>query len=265
MNATYDFSDKVVIVTGSAKGIGKAIAGKFYDSGATVVISDIALSEGQEAASLLGERAIFLPCDISQQGQVNALVDNTVQRFGKLDVMVNNAGVNATRPEDRVTIDKYPDDTWHKMIDIDLNGTYYCCKAASRAMLPRRTGAIINVASVAGVVALRLQVGFVAAKAAILKMTEAMACELGQSGIRVNAVSPGSTLTEATRKLFYSEEGSFSEMAERLISFIPQGRPGEAMEMADAVIFLASDSASYINGHNIIVDGGWISGFNRDF
>lgn len=96
-------------------------------------------------------------------------------------------------------------------------------------------------------------------------MTEAMACELGPSGIRVNAVSPGSTLTEGTRKLFYSKEGSFSDMAQRVVSFIPQGRPGEAAEIAEAVAFLASDGASYINGHNIVVDGGWTCGFNRDF
>lgn len=265
MDTKYDFKDKLVIVTGSAEGIGKAVAEKFYQGGATVVISDIQVGKGQETAGLLGERATFIHCDISKQEQVNALVKNTVERFGKLDIMVNNAGINSTNPEDRVPVDKYPDETWHKMINIDLNGTFYCCKAAAKVMIEQRSGSIINIASVAGVVALRLQIGFVAAKAAILKMTEAMGCELAAFGIRVNAVSPGSIVTGATRKLFYSEEGSFSKMAERVVSFIPQGRPGEAKEVADAVAFLASDSASYINGHNIIVDGGWIAGFNRDF
>ncbi len=179
--------------------------------------------------------------------------------------MVNNAGVNSIRFEDRVTIDKYPDETWHKMINIDLNGTFYCCKAAAKVMIDQRSGSIINIASVAGVVALRLQIGFVAAKAAILKMTEAMGCELAAFGIRVNAVSPGSIITESTRKLFYGENGTFSQLAERVVSFIPQGRPGETNEIAEAVAFLASDSATYINGHNIVVDGGWIAGFNRDF
>lgn len=265
MNSKYDFNGKVVIVTGSAGGIGKAIAKKFYQDGATVIISDIQVGKGQEIAAILGERAIFTHCDISKQEQVNTLVKSTVKRFGRLDIMVNNAGINSTNAEDRVSVDRYPDKTWHNMINIDLNGTFYCCKAASKEMIKHQSGSIINIASIAGVVALRLQIGFVAAKAAILKMTEAMACELAPSGIRVNAVSPGSTLTESTRKLFYSEEGSFSKMAERVVSFIPQGRPGEAEEIADAVAFLASDSASYINGHNIVVDGGWISGFNRDF
>lgn len=260
-----DFKDKVAIVTGSAMGIGKAIAEKLYQNGARVVISDIHVEKGKETAAELGERAIFFPCDISDQEQVNSLVKTTMEYFGKLDIMVNNAGVNSIRFEDRVTIDKYPDETWHKMINIDLNGTFYCCKAAAKVMIEQRSGSIINIASVAGVVALRLQIGFVAAKAAILKMTEAMACELAPFGIRVNAVSPGSIVTGVTRNLFYSEEGSFSKMAERVVSFIPQGRPGEAEEIADAVAFLASDSATYINGHNIVVDGGWIAGFNRDF
>lgn len=261
----YDFRGKVAIVTGSAKGIGKAIAEKLYQYGANVVISDILLEKGKETAALLGERAIFFPCDISVQEQVIFLMKATIEYFGKLDIMVNNAGVNSVKVEDRVTIDKYPDQTWHKMIDIDLNGTFYCCKAAAKIMIEQQFGTIINIASVAGLVALRLQIGFVAAKAAIVKMTEAMGCELAPFGIRVNAVSPGSIVTDTTQKLFYSEKGSFSKMSESVISFIPQKRPGKADEIADAVAFLASDSASYINGHNIVVDGGWIAGFNRDF
>src|SRR5690606_6582008 len=126
-------------------------------------------------------------------------------------------------------------------------------------------GSIINIASTAGVVALRLQIGFVAAKAGIIKMTEAMACELAQFGIRTNTVSPGSILTESTKQLFYGDSGQFSEKAEHLLTFIPHGRPGYAKEIADAVSFLASERSSYINGHNIVVDGGWTSGFNRDF
>lgn len=264
-NANYDFTGKIAIVTGSAAGIGKAIAQKLYQNGATVVITDIREEAGKRIVAELGNRALFLPCDIGDIEQVNRLVDKSVHHFGRLDFMINNAGINSSAAEERVTVDQYSYDTWHRMINVDLNGTFYCCKAAAKIMVAQKSGVIVNIASIAGVVALRLQIGFVAAKAAILKMTEAMACELGPLGIRVNAVSPGSTLTEATRHLFYSEEGSFSGMAERLVSFIPQGRPGEAAEMAESVVFLCSDSASYINGHNIVVDGGWTSGFNRDF
>jgi NAD(P)-dependent dehydrogenase (short-subunit alcohol dehydrogenase family) len=265
MFSVNEFKNKVIIVTGAATGIGKAVAEKFYYCGGHVIVSDINTVEGEKTSKSLGERAKFIPCNISNQDQVNSLIETTLKNFGKLDIIINNAGVNATRIEDRVTIDRYPNETWHKIIDIDLNGTFYCCKAAARVMIKQRSGTIINIASIAGMVALRLQIGFVAAKAAIIKMTEAMACELAPFGIRVNAISPGSIVTNATHQLFYSKEGNFNEMAERVISFIPLGRPGESNEIAEAVAFLASDSASYINGHNIVVDGGWIAGFNRDF
>lgn len=265
MYSDNEFKDKVVIVTGAAMGIGKAIAEKFYRNGSYVIVSDINIKEGEKTSRLLGEKSIFMACDISDQHQVNSLVNLAVEHFGRLDIIINNAGVNSTNTKDRVTIDRYPNETWHKLIDIDLNGTFYCCKAAAKIMIKQRSGSIINIGSIAGVVALRLQIGFVAAKAAILKMTEAMACELAPFGIRVNAVSPGSIITNATRQLFYSKEGSFNELAERVKSFIPLGRPGESNEIADAVLFLASDSASYVNGHNIVADGGWIAGFNRDF
>jgi len=265
MTAKYDFAGKVAIVTGSADGIGKAIAAKLAQDGATIVVCDVQIDKGRQTLEELGKNGIFVPCDVSDVGQVNQLIAATMAEYGRLDIMVNNAGINATRPEDRVTIDKYPDETWHRIINVDLNGTFYCCKTAAKVMVVQKSGNIINISSIAGVVALRLQIGFVAAKAAILKMTEAMACELGPMGIRVNSVSPGSTLTDATRNLFYSKNGSFSDMAQRVISFIPQGRPGEAAEIAEAVAFLASDAAAYINGHNIVVDGGWTSGFNRDF
>ncbi len=255
--------DKVAIITGSAGGIGKAIATLFASNGARVVVSDVQQEAGVKTAQDLG--GVFIPCDVSDIDQVNHLIDEAVSRFGRLDVMVNNAGINAGTKEERVTTDKYPVETWHRIMNIDLNGTFYCCRKAAQVMIEQRSGNIVNIASVAGVVALRLQVGFVAAKAGIIKMTEAMACELGPVGVRVNCVSPGSTLTEGTRKLFYGEDSAFKEMANRVVSFIPQGRPGEAEEIADAVAFLASDSASYINGHNIVVDGGWVCGFNRDF
>ena len=261
----FNLKNKVVIVTGSAGGIGKAIATTFSNNGAKVVVSDIQEDLGNATAQELDDSAVFIPCDVSNLEQVQNLVSQTVENFGQLDVMVNNAGINSAKPEDRVTVDKYPVETWGKMINIDLNGTFYCCQEASKIMVEQKSGCIVNIASIAGVVALRLQIGFVAAKAAIIKMTEAMGCELAPMGIRVNAVSPGSTLTEATRKLFYGEDSTFRENAERVVSFIPQGRPGEAEEIADAVAFLSSDAASYINGQNIVVDGGWTCGFNRDF
>ena len=134
MTAKYDLKDNVAIVTGSAGGIGKAIAINLARNGAAVVVSDIQIDKGQATAKELGANAVFVPCDISDAKQVNALVDIAIERFGKLDIMVNNAGINSARPEDRVTVDQYPDETWHKMINVDLNGTFYCCKAAAKIM-----------------------------------------------------------------------------------------------------------------------------------
>jgi NAD(P)-dependent dehydrogenase (short-subunit alcohol dehydrogenase family) len=256
-----NLNGKVAVITGAAQGIGKAIARELVECGAIVVVSDINADKGQATATELGESVLFVPCNIADAGEVTSLIESTVEHYGRLDIMVNNAGFNTSSMEDRVTTDKFSIDLWQKQIGINLTGTFYCCRAAAARMVEQKSGSIINISSVAGMVALRLQVGFVATKAAMIKMTEAMACELGPLGVRVNTVSPGSILTEGTRKLFYNDP----EKTERILSFIPQRRPGETEEVASVVAFLASDAASYINGQNIAVDGGWICGFNRDF
>ena len=132
-------------------------------------------------------------------------------------------------------------------------------------MIKQKSGVMINIASIAGVVALQKQLGHVVGKAGIIRMTEAMAVELGPSGIRVNAISPGSTVTAATRALFYGEDASYSKMAEELLSFVPLRRPAVVEDIANAALFLASDLSSYISGHNLVVDGGWTCGFTRNF
>lgn len=252
---------KVAVVTGAAQGIGRAIAEALSENGAIVTISDIQDEKGRATAAELGPDVAFHPCDVSDPIQVRDLFDAVVARHGRLDIAVNNAGINTGRPEERVTVDRYSEEVWHRIMNVDLHGTFYCCKAETTQMVKQGSGAIVNIASIAGVVPLRLQIGFVAAKAGVIRMTEAMACELGPMGVRVNCVSPGSTLVQGTRQLFYNNK----ETAERLVSFIPQRRPGETNEIAAAVLFLVSDAGSYVNGHNLIVDGGWTCGFSRDF
>jgi 3-oxoacyl-[acyl-carrier protein] reductase len=257
---------KIIIVTGSARGIGKATAKLLADEGATVVVSDILREQGEATAAEIGATTVFQPCDISDRKQVSALIDATVKRFGRLDVMVNNAGINAPLNEERVTIERFLDETWDRIMKVDLNGTFYCCRAAAAQMVNQGAGSIINISSVAGVVALRLQIAFVAAKAAIIKLTEAMACEIGPKGVRVNAISPGS-VDITPGKLFSvpEEKGGYLNRGKSIVSFIPQGRLGCPEDIAEAVLFLASDKSAYVNGHNLVVDGGWTCGFNRDW
>ncbi len=260
----FKLDGRVAIVTGASRGLGRAIAEGLAEAGADIalVATDAKLLRTAAAEiGKLGRRALAFPCDVTDPGRVRELVGEAVRRLGRLDIMVNNAGINSNRPEDRVTFERYPLETWRRIIDVDLNGCFHGCQAAAVQMLRQGGGSIVNIASVAGVVALRLQIGYVAAKAAIIRISEAMACELGPKGIRVNVVSPGSVLTEGTRDLFYRD----AEKSSRILSFIPQGRPGETADIAGAVAYLASDEASYVNGHNLVVDGGWTCGFNRDF
>lgn len=258
-----DLKNRLAVVTGAAQGIGKAIAVVFAEHGARVVIADMNDDVGRETAKNLN--GMFLHCDISREEEVRELVARTVEEYGAIDILVNNAGHSTADPRTRVSADEYPTDAWRQKVDIDLTGTFYCCRYISEYMVKQGSGCIINIASIAGVVALQKQVAHDAAKAGIIKMTEAMATELGPKGIRVNAISPGSTVTQATQKLFYDEGGMFSDMAEKLLSFIPLGRPGQPEDIAGVALFLASDLASYVTGQNVVVDGGWICGFNRDF
>ena len=183
--------------------------------------------------------------------------------FGRLDILVNNAGVNTLKH--RVNIDEFPREEWDRILDVDLNGVFHASQAAARVMMAQRSGRIINIASIVGLVPLRLQCAFVAAKAGVINLTRAMALELGPHGILVNAVAPGSTLTEGTKALFYGDDGMFRDSVRQLLAHIPLGRPARPEEIANAVLFLAAPESSYVHGHVLTVDGGWTAGYTRDF
>ena len=265
MDNRLDLQGRVAVITGAARGIGKKIAEDFVAHGAFVVIGDILDEAGEETAAGLGDAASYVHCDISRLDEVRAMIDHAAARAGRIDILVNNAAYNPSKPGERRTVEEYDDDLFVRMMDVDINGTYYCSKYAALQMIGQESGSIINIASIAGMVPIRNQIGHVVGKAAVISLAEAMALELGHHGIRVNAIAPGSTVTDATRTLFYRDDGSYNEKGRQLLSFVPSGRPGQVEDIANAALFLASDMASYINGHTVVVDGGWTCGFTRDF
>jgi len=257
-----DLKGTVSLVTGAAGGIGRAIADRLAESGSRVVYSDIDPDGAAKAASR-HPGCFGVKLDVTRSEEVQGAVDHVVQKCGKLDLAVNNAGVNTI--DHRVTIDEFPRHEWDRLLSIDLTGVYEVSRAAARRMRAQRSGRIINISSVAGIVPLRLQSAYVAAKAGVMSLTKAMALELGPAGILVNAIAPGSTLTDGTRKLFYGQDGKYRESMQRMLDHVPLGRPGEVQEIAAAALFLADPENSYMTGHVLVVDGGWTAGYSRDF
>jgi NAD(P)-dependent dehydrogenase (short-subunit alcohol dehydrogenase family) len=253
---------KVALVTGAARGIGQASADALAANGSRVIYADIDLAAAQQAAAR-SAGALALPVDVADERQVETLIHEIMGRLGTLDILVNNAGVNTLHH--RVNIDQFPTEEWERILKVDLTGLFFVSRAAARPMLAKKSGRIINISSVLGLVPARLQCPFIAAKAGVINLTRAMALELGGRGVLVNCIAPGSILTEGTRKLFYGLEGKFNGSAKALLAHIPLGRPGTVEEVAHAVLFLAAPESSYINGVTLTVDGGWIAGYARDF
>jgi NAD(P)-dependent dehydrogenase (short-subunit alcohol dehydrogenase family) len=257
-----DLTDQVALVTGAAQGIGKSIAETLADNGAKVIFTDIDAALVRETAAGCAN-ATAREMDVTNAKQVSEVIADVVREFGHLDIVVNNAGVNTL--DHRVTLDEFPRKEWDRILNVDLNGLFEVSKAAARVMRSQGAGRIINIASIAGLVPLRLQCAFVAAKAAVVNLTKAMALELGPLGILVNGIAPGSIVTRGTQQLFYSEDGSFRESVQQLLAHIPLGRPGTTEEIAHAALFLAAPETTYVNGHILTVDGGWTAGYTREF
>ena len=257
-----DLTGKVSLVTGAARGIGRAIADRLAANGSRVVYTDLDPA-ATEAAAAHAAGAIGLRMDVTSATEIEAVIGRVVAEFGRLDILVNNAGVNTLAH--RVTIDQFPREEWDRLLGVDLTGVYEVSRVAARVMRSQRAGRIINVASIVGLVPLRLQCAFVAAKAGVVNLTRAMALELGPHGILVNGIAPGSTLTEGTKQLFYGEGGKFRDHVQRMLDHVPLGRPATTDEIAVAALFLADPENSYMNGHILTIDGGWTAGYTRDF
>lgn len=255
-----DLSNQVSLVTGAAHGIGRAIADRLAENGSRVIYAD------REDATEAGSRypgSIAIRMDVTRRDEIDAGIARIVEEFGRLDILVNNAGVNTHKH--RVTIEEFPREEWDRLIAVDLTGLYEVSQVAARVMRLQNSGRIINIASVIGLVPARLQCAFVAAKAGVVNLTKAMALELGPHGILVNAIAPGSVLTDATKQLFYDADGLFNARVQQMLAHVPLARPGTANEIAVGALFLADPENSYTNGHILVVDGGWTAGYLREF
>ena len=238
--------NKVAIVTGSATGIGQAIAEKFISEGASVVFSDI--NGDDSLISKFGEKALFIKCNVSKSEEVENLINKTIEHFGKLDVMVNNAGIGGLGGILDVT-----DESWDKTIGINLSGTMFGMRAAAKAMKNKNIkGSIINLSSILGKVGFNGAIAYCAAKGGVVQLTHAGALDLAADDIRVNAIAPGFIETNMTKDILAQKE--FNDL---VTSSTPLGYVGKTEDIANAALYLASDESGYVTGSVIYVDGGW--------
>lgn len=239
---------QVAIVTGASRGIGRAIALAFASEGANVVINYASSSEAADKLATeiaeLGGEAIAVKADVSKADQVDALVNAAIEKWGRVDVLVNNAGIT----RDTLLLRMKPED-WQAVIDLNLTGVFLCTRAVSKIMLKQKSGRIINIASVAGQMGNPGQGNYSAAKAGVIGFTKTIAKELASRGITVNAVAPGFIATDMTSDI----------AADNILQYIPLGRFGQPEEVAGLVKFLAADpAAAYITGQTMNVDGGMV-------
>lgn len=245
--------NKIAIVTGGSSGIGRAIAILFAKEGAKVVVSDRNAQKNEETAAFIheqGREALAITCDVGNPQDCLQLVHATQKRFGHLDIACNCAGVLGPL---NFTAD-YPLDQWDQVIQVDLSGVFYCMQAQINAMLPRRYGSIINIASVLGAVGGSRSSAYAAAKHGVIGLTQTAAWEYGSKGLRINAVGPGYIHTPMVNSLEAKKD-----TLEELISAHALGRLGRAEEVAEMVVWLASDRASFVTGAFYPVDGGYLA------
>jgi 3-oxoacyl-[acyl-carrier protein] reductase len=244
-----DLTNKVAIVTGSARGIGKAIALRLAEAGADIVVNDIAAAaETLEATAneirALNHKALAVTADVSSAADVNRMVETAVTAMGRVDILVNNAGVTRDQLIMRMT-----DEEWDTVLNIDLKSAFLCTRAVLRPMMKQRWGRIINIASVVGIMGNASQANYAAAKAGIIGLTKSIAKEVGSRGITANAIAPGFIETKMTEKLDDEHKKAYLER-------VPLGTAGTPKDVAEAVAFLASEEAHYITGQVLGVDGG---------
>jgi len=245
---------KIALVTGGSSGIGRAAALAFAREGAKVVIADVLIEGSEETVQIIeksGGQAIFFKTDVSKSDEVEALIKKTAETCGRLDCAFNNAGVGGGR----AATAKCTEEEWDRVIEINLKGVWLCMKYEIQQMLKQGGGAIVNTASVAGLVGFQGTPAYVASKHGVVGLTKAAALEYANSGIRINAVCPGVIRTPMIDRIVAARP----QMEEVYTAMHPVGRLGEPEEIAEAVVWLCSDAASFVTGHAMVVDGGLVA------
>ena len=252
---THDaLGPRVAVVTGGAKGIGWATVQALAAAGALPVLLDRdepALASAQARLAEAGTAHLAISVDITNEAAVDAAFARVIERFGRLDVLVNNAGIARRRPTTDLSLAD-----WQAVVDVNLNAVFLCCKAAARRMLPARRGAIVNVASIMGLSGggLYPNASYQATKGAVVNLTRALAVEWAASGVRVNAVAPTWVRTELTQAMFDD-----TTLVDRILDVTPMRCLAEPADIAEAIVFLASDRARMITGHTLPIDGGFLA------
>ena len=242
---------RIVVVTGGSKGLGRAMALGLAQAGATTVICSRNLEDCKEAAeetaSETGQESIGVAADVTVETDVDSLFESVLDRFGRVDVLINSAGINLRHP-----IEAFPTDAFKQVVDVNLTGTWLCCRAAGRVMVEQGSGSVINVGSALSAVGLAERTAYCSSKAGILGLTRTLALEWASAGVRCNALCPGPFLTEINRPLLQEPE-----KVQAVVGQTAMNRWAELHEIQGAAVFLASDASSYMTGSSLFVDGGW--------
>ena len=247
-----NLKDKVAIVTGSARGIGEAIALQMAEMGAHLVISDVMVEEGElvvQKVKSLGREALYIKANVSKRDEAELLIQKSIEKYNRIDILVNNAGI--TRDN---LIMRMSEDEWDSVLAVNLKGAYNCIQAVTKPFMKQRSGKIINIASVVGIIGNAGQANYAASKAGIIGLTKAVAKELATRNVCVNAVAPGYMATDLTAPLYTDPQRNPAILAR-----IPAGRWGEPDDLKGSVVFLASAASNYMHGTIVPVDGGWLA------